>query len=165
MTTKMPTEIETRTNMVVELTRKQIGELPKGDELLPIAHIFGAEGSIVMGFVFRNQHEKELSIQAIGKTAKSVGADLIVTRIESWTVKLENGEYDQFNKDRAAGKWPSLSTHPKAVEVVMFAVDTKDTTWIGTGEILKANASRQLGEITWTDQAAGIFTGLLRELH
>lgn len=161
----IPQAISERVNLVVESTRKQLAELKKGDELLPIAHIFGDTGNVVMGFVFRNQQEKELSIQAIAKTARATQADLIVTRMESWTVKLSDDEHEQFNKERAAGKWRHLSEHPKAIEIVTILVDTKENTWIGMSEIIKKETSREMGEVKWGDQAAGIFTGLLRELH
>lgn len=158
----LPDHVLRGVNAVLAGTRKQLANI--GEELLPLAHAFVGEKSVIMGFMFRNQSEKETCAKAIKDFAVGLDADLLILRIESWSLALKSiDEIREYQVQRALGMWPELKAHPKAIEVIYLLVETKTESWAGMGTLVKNGSRRILGPIKWGVNPDGLFSGLLKK--
>lgn len=163
MNTIIPERLQPYIDTEIAATRAQFAE--NNDDLLPLAHVIG-DKHVVIGLVFSNDQEKQMAIQAVAQTAQTLNAHTILTRMESWAVKSKSeAENKEIDRKRASGEIKSLGELPDAIELVVLMVDTKDESWVGCADIKRVNGKRELGEFTWSNEAAVRWVGLLRKYH
>lgn len=140
---------------IVEATKKNMAS---SDWLLPTFFIGSkAKGLSIIGAPFGNDREKDSTAEQIKKIAHEQDADFVLFIAESWTIKDQVAvrEYME-NRDM----YSSMSEHPKAIEVVVFALETKTRNWQAMADILP---NRVLGAIEWreSEKLEGRFVNLL----
>lgn len=113
--------------------------------LLPVFFIGNHDGMKIIAAPFENEHEKAMAAWVVKETAKRENADFVLFVAESYTIK-DQAAVKEFLANR--DKYPSLSEHPQAIEVVVFSLETHSGRHIGMAEIAK---DRALQEIKWSD--------------
>lgn len=132
--------------------------LKNGPELLPCFFVGYNGGLQVIGAPFGDDAQKDAVASFIKTKAKD--ADFILFVAESWTIK-DQAAAKEYLKNRS-DYGHDMSSHPKAVEVVMFQLETRTRCWHAVADILQ---DRTLGEVKWVQptKMEGRFSNLMGE--
>lgn len=127
-------------------------------QLMPVFFVAGADNTINMvASAFEDDQDKDITAQFVRELAHKEKAKFVLFIAESYTIKDQDAAMD-FMHNRH--KYASVSEHPKAIEVVCFALETHGKQYMAIGEIDK---ERNLGDVKWSEsaEAGGRFTNLL----
>lgn len=104
---------------------------------------------------------KEESAMMVRRLAKELDADYVLHVSESWAIKdIEAGK--DYQSNQAKYKY-SMSNHPKAVEIVIFNLETHDKVLMGFGDIISNSDKRTLGKVSWNEtEIFGRFSNFLK---
>jgi hypothetical protein len=143
----------------IETTKQQLKE----GELLPTFFVGSEESFDIVCTPFTGASLTEVALSkdraafAVRKMALENHAKFVLFVSEIWTLEDEDAHED-FAKNR--NKYPDVASHPKAVDAVMFQLETFSGTELGTASI---GPHREMGEIKWlpTDSVQGRLTNFL----
>ncbi len=152
---KVPDEILDRVNNLIKLARQHVSRNPDG--AVPIFHLFKTGNRVELyatPFTGDTHAQAAETKDHVAKTMRLLCVDPEVEMLaflsESWTLAVDGQEeLNQFYAERAAGKWESLSEHPKAKECMLLVVETPTFMMMGQAFIARANDGRTLGPIRW----------------
>lgn len=108
---------------------------------------------------FENQQEKEAVIGTIKKRIKDKGANSLMLVLESYTIPTEHMDDFASNRD----KYPTISSHPKAIDIIMFSFDNEHGTWTAVVEVNCSTSKFLSNEVNFmsVDQQSGLVTGFI----
>ncbi|MFA7278722.1 MAG: hypothetical protein WC100_01345 [Sterolibacterium sp.] len=138
----------------VDVARKN---LKGSQELCPVFILGKGDERQLIGTPFGSDEQKDMVAMLIKIRAQEMGADFVLFVSEAYTIRDQEAAKEFMdNRDM----YPSVSTHPKAVEVVMFMLETQTKSWSGIADI---EPGRVLGELEWMlcKDAQGRFTNFL----
>lgn len=145
--------------MVKKVIEMAAVNLKQEELLLPTFFVGKEDGIAIVGAPWGNDsREKDHAAEEVKRIAKEMKAEFILFVSESWTIRDQEAARE-FQNDRR--KYPSVKDHPKAVEVVMFTLETQTGARVGLAEILPG---RVMGEVIWQPKEMhmeGRFSNLL----
>lgn len=141
-------------NDIIERTKQNLKE---SKELMPVFFVGNDKEINIVGAVF-DEHidSKDKTAKVVRQLAKETNATFVLFIAESWTLPSECVHEFMANRD----KYPSVSDHPSAFEIVSFMLETEKGTKAAGAKILPG---REMGPVTWIEskEFEGRFTGLI----
>lgn len=136
-------------NQLIESAKKN---LKAHKELLPTFFVGNDEEINIVGATFETDVHKDAVASMIRKLVREMKATFVLFIAESWTLAQEDTPDFMANRK----KYPHVSDHPKAYDIVVFQLETKTGHRMGTAKITK---DRGLEEIEWRDCEVGTMGG------
>lgn len=138
---------------LIEKTRDMVKASP---QLAPMFFVGNDNELAMVAATFQDEEQKVREAQTVSSIAMKMGAKFIVLIAESWTLPSEWSQDYLNNRD----KYKSISAHPKAIEIVLFTLETPHGQEMGMAEI---KPGRVMGEVRWQEgtHSSGKFTHLL----
>ncbi len=130
--------------------------LSTSDQMMPVFFVGNSDKMDIIAAAdgFGSNMEKDIISLFVRKHIKENNATFVLFISEAWTLSST----DDAKLERQVEKYPNLGDHPDSKEVVMFQLESADSKWTGTADILPG---RILGEISWTQphNGSGRFQG------
>lgn len=140
----------------VDTARQLVSE---HDQLMPIFFVGSSNDLKIIGADFESEEHKDMAAEGIRKLASLMNAEYILFISEAYALTDQESAKEFYSGDSA---YESLAEHPKAIEVLMCQLETKEEHFAACAEIKEG---RVLGEIKWQrqDVVHGRFAGLLKQ--
>jgi len=143
---------------VVEAARDNL----RSSEMLAPVFFIGDDSRIgMLPADFSDDSSKDRMAHVVKELVKQVSAEFVLFIAESWTIKDQDAAREYMeNMDAYNG----VSSHPKAVEVVTFMLETKNKAWMAVTDILP---DREMGAVEWKESSMveGRFSGFFGEMQ
>ncbi len=146
--------------MIVTLVSGAKENLKEEEMIMPVFFLSKNDELMIIGAPFQSEEEKLHASQVVKRKAADMKADFVLFIAESLTIKDQIAA-KEFMNNRAI--YPEgLRGHPKAVDVVIFMLETQTRAWLGMAEILPG---REMSAVDWKESPnmGGTFANLMGE--
>jgi len=122
MSFNLPANLDPAISHVVETAIPMVGlNVKSNDMLAPVAFVGSASGLKIVLLSLKDEKDKEETTTLLRDLCKKNKATFVLLAMESWSLSDPVAVEDFIaNRDR----YPSISTHPAAVECVFFNLET-----------------------------------------